>query len=82
MVYLKPCPFCGSKAEVRFSGSYYNMSNVKGYIIVGCTVCRASVRGMFYQGEPIEDYPLDETVGAQRAIANWNTRQYGGVRND
>ena len=78
MTTLKPCPFCGGKAKVRFSGSnnYYN-DTVKGYIVVSCTTCRASVRGGFYQGESLENYPwpIDEMMGAEPAIANWNMRR-------
>jgi hypothetical protein len=74
---LKVCPFCGEDAEVRFSGKIYTDDTASGYFVVGCTVCPATVRGMFYQGESPYNFPydLDEMKGAKRAIKIWNTRR-------
>ena len=76
MCELKPCPFCGGKAAVRFSGHRYTNGYVKGYIVVGCNTCMASVRGAYYQGDSLDilPYSIEETVGAEKAIEKWNRR--------
>lgn len=66
---LKPCPFCGSEAEYAFIGNPHR----GGYIGVRCTLCKASVVGCYYRGEPIA-LPLEETVGGEKAERNWNRR--------
>ena len=50
---LKPCPFCGGKAELTFSGSTYTNETQKGYIIVKCLVCGGAGKGVYYYGDVI-----------------------------
>ena len=66
MSELKPCPFCGEKAEIKESWVY------KGLYAVGCTN---------EGGCPAKNEEQDEQGGfsiefksRQEAIDNWNTR--------
>lgn len=76
-VKLKPCPFCGGKAEIAFSGAKYINGTWKGYIVCRCVSCTASVRGPYYAGVEIES-PLEETIGAYTAKDRWNRRVNDG----
>ena len=69
MIDLKPCPFCGEEAEIVFNGTF----EYGGYIVAKCTVCKASAGATFYKGPEIE-WPLEETVGGERAAKIWNRR--------
>lgn len=66
---LKPCPFCGGKAEIAFSGDPWK----GGYIVARCKTCRAAAGSQYYRGEPIE-IDLEETIGAEYAAEAWNRR--------
>lgn len=66
---LKPCPFCGGKAEISFSGN----PRRGGYIITRCKICKASAGPQYYRGNPIE-IDLEETVGGIDAGEAWNMR--------
>lgn len=70
---LKPCPFCGGRARIIFSGKTH-ADYWRGVIIAKCLCCGASARGAFYEGDPIEEIPLELTVGAEIAEENWNRR--------
>ncbi len=73
-VKLKPCPFCGSEAEVIFRGKPEN----GGFFVVKCTICRASMVGGYYRGSADDlfnaEHPMSDMVGAHYAVENWNRR--------
>lgn len=76
---LKPCPFCGGKAEIVFRGrnvGYYDDDHVKGYIVARCRICKASSKGSFYEGKSLKNlpWPLEDTVGGEEAAYAWNRR--------
>lgn len=58
---LKPCPFCGGKAE-PFKGQHSFND-----IIIRCDSCEA-------EGPLFDDENEDERVNAGAAILHWNTR--------
>ena len=74
---LKPCPFCGGRAKVRFRGDmlagYWKEPNWKGVIVADCVTCGASTKGMFYQGPPIT-VKIADTIGGEAATEAWNRR--------
>lgn len=71
---LKPCPFCGGTARIAFSG-YQDCDYWRGFIVAKCDVCGSSSKGTFYWGPPIE-FPLTETVGAEKEVKRWNLRRH------
>jgi Lar family restriction alleviation protein len=74
MSNLKPCPFCGGKAELkrsRFDRSVEGFAQAE----VSCTKCGVYVVGKgfdFYNVKYDEDNPQHN----QSAIDVWNTRYY------
>jgi len=73
-MFLKTCPFCGHMPILEFSG-YRGDDHWKGAIVVKCS-CGVTAYGGYYYGRPI-DYPLEETVGAEKAAIIWNRRTGG-----
>ena len=72
---LKQCPFCGGNAAIEFIGKRYESEHEwKGYIKACCVVCRASSRGVFYNGKPITT-PLDDTESGIKCFEQWNNRR-------
>ena len=65
---LKPCPFCGGKAEIRFQ-PLYTFEGVR----VRCTECSSSSRFISF----------DCNISKERAINDvidmWNRRANGGT---
>ncbi len=59
---LKPCPFCGGKAEVRHTKPYKgnNDNYYYGFFVI-CSGCLTSS----------DNYPSEQT-----AADHWNTRRY------
>lgn len=75
MERLKPCPFCGERAVVEFSGNRNHRGILKGFFIVRCQICSASVSGGYFCGSEKDMWePIEETVGALKAIKRWNRR--------
>lgn len=73
---LKPCPFCGGKAELVFSGKQYG-DEWNGYFVVRCLVCGAQSKGIYYRGDPIEKpvcISLIGTVAEHELVCKWNAR--------
>ena len=65
---LKPCPFCGSTAEL-FRGQQLYDGHITHYVLVRCTKCKAGTRRT--------DYPATETFSdqeEQKAVNLWNRR--------
>ena len=72
---LKPCPFCGADAVVEFSGHRNARDILKGFFVVKCQIWSASVSGGYYHGKEADMWePIEETVGALKAIKRWNRR--------
>ena len=65
---LKPCPFCGKKAEIILSGQDSVNGQVSGRYVVGCchAGCAVKPRAGFGNGGFVEEIP--ELVDA------WNRR--------
>lgn len=73
---IKPCPWCGSKAEVDITD--LEGPNGRGYpgcfdIKVKCTNCGATKPGGLFSTV----YDDDEESAAKKAIDAWNTRWDG-----
>lgn len=62
-IELKPCPFCGAKAEMRYHPSCMCDPSHRSWE-VGCSICDARVGNTIY------------AIGKTRdeAITDWNTR--------
>lgn len=67
---LKPCPFCGGKAELK-----YEMGNeVWGQSwLAGCTECGICAR-RFYGSNSWSSNEAADKMAQSNAIAAWNTR--------
>lgn len=76
-IKLKPCPFCGGRGEIVFSGHEYTNGTMKGFIVAKCDVCGGSSKGVYYCGDMIK-IPLEETVGAEKTAQAWNRRPENG----
>lgn len=69
---LKPCPFCGGKAEIR-RGKIYLMDTVQAH----CTECGASMPKvpinhlLYTQGKAVR---LTEEQAMQKTANEWNRR--------
>ena len=61
---IKPCPFCGSMAELRTTRSPYND---KHFTFVRCISCYGTSGSIATHGEPAD-------VIKQRAVREWNRR--------
>ena len=70
---LKPCPFCGGKAEItEMASGYGNREFTKEYRI-GCEGCRVYFRRTTrFRLE--KDEPVFIVNGCQEAINDWNRR--------
>ena len=77
MAELKPCPFCGGKAEIAFIGSTNCNGTTKGYIAARCRLCGARTKGAFYKGEEITVL-LESTIGGELTEEAWNQRADNG----
>ena len=75
-IELKPCPFCGGEGELMISGRTQPNGNIKGYIIVKCTICGAAGKGQCYYGPNVDqwDHDLEESIGGEKAVSAWNMR--------
>ena len=74
MAELKPCPFCGGKAETHNQPLYTEMG-----VCVRCTKCNARSRFIlyeckfqFYHGE--ENVYITKERATNQAIEVWNRR--------
>lgn len=65
MNVLKPCPFCGGKANVSF-----DLRQIQAYAY--CTQCKVSTE-IYLTDYFIHDSPLYKS-GLQQAIEAWNRR--------
>ena len=69
---LKPCPFCGGKAEIK-NGNVYGVDSVQAY----CTQCsvhmpRVPINHLFYtQGKEVR---LTKEQAMQKTANEWNRR--------
>lgn len=62
---LKPCPFCGGKAELTLRRATWS---------VHCTECRVIGKSVEV-GDPINSLPIDMILdGADKASKLWNRR--------
>lgn len=72
---LKPCPFCGGKAEIRQKSNGYGAGIFTADFEVGCVNCHFSFRYTtklrLVNGEPI----VDED-GYKYCVMKWNGRAY------
>ncbi len=62
---LKPCPFCGGKAE------YQQFANPQNFFKVKCTVCDCSTDGFRHnhvQGTDIENKTLNSEIWNRRVV--------------
>ena len=74
---LKPCPFCGGRAEfVTNTSGYKNDSRIIGFAIK-CNKCKAVYPKRYEIRISLNSRGLIETDIDQRnqAISDWNTRQ-------
>lgn len=62
---LKPCPFCGGEAVVRFGYDRSYLWWAKAF----CTICRAGITESY---NPKEDMGIDD--GVRTVVAAWNRR--------
>lgn len=78
-VELKPCPFCGGRAELLIKGDKGQDGDIAGYIMVKCTVCESAGKGRYYHGPDLDkwDHKLSESIGAAKAVEIWNMRWKG-----
>ena len=66
MADLKPCPFCGGKAELYLRRATWSVK-CKECFVVGSSV---------EVGDPINSFPFDMIlVGADEAVRLWNRRK-------
>lgn len=72
-IAIKPCPFCGGKAELMSKAFYEELveDNGRALISIGCKVCNAEIK----------DFPSDHDDGendyyirAFYVISAWNKR--------
>ena len=69
MLELKPCPFCGSEANL-----YYVEGKRYYFVLCECEVCGAKTKS-FLIGREIDEKTWFETLPAHRAIEAWNRRK-------
>ena len=62
---LKPCPFCGGKAELKKDGAYDQSWNYMSYACVECTNCHVTIES--HKGD------CQDTT-EQEAVSKWNRR--------
>lgn len=64
---LKPCPFCGSKAElIAYPGKF------GWFVYCECTFCRGRGAAFHYGKDLLEDWGV--SWPAERAAEAWNRR--------
>ena len=73
-IELKPCPFCGGKAEIHYQPIYTDNG-----VCIRCTECKArskffpcDCKYMYYHGE--KDVFISKERATQDAINLWNRR--------
>lgn len=78
---LKPCPFCGGKAEYILNGAY-NYGGSQGWEFgIACTVCRVSLPAKhFAAGVSLDNAGeiVIETDECEKVIQMWNRRAAPG----
>lgn len=79
---LKPCPFCGGKAEVY---SDYNSTTDRIYGVAKCTECGVrryggvglSIREALRTRKSMDEWiPMAHETAQLRAAEKWNKRSY------
>ncbi len=75
---LKPCPFCGGKANIVQTSTGYSVGEFSASFEIGCAECRIRFRGTSYfvikNGTPIVS--ID---GYNEIINLWNRRANDGT---
>ena len=70
---LKPCPFCGGKAEIDSTGIGYTNGSFSENYEIGCKSCNIRFRGTSYF--IIKDgTPTISIDGYKECIEKWNRR--------